>query len=732
MPETLSLKIRGLHCASCVARAEKALKAVPGVTDARVNFATASAQADVARQLDPKILGQALRSAGFEAIPDHTPRNLANEQAETLRGLRRDTILAAALATPLFLVEMGGHLYPPFHHWVMAAVGWQTSWWAQFVLGSAVIFGPGRRFLRTGLPALWRRTANMNSLVALGTLAAWGYSTAALVVPEIFPAGTRAIYFEAAAVIVTLILLGRLLEACARGRAGEAIRQLATLRPKEAEVKRAGTFVRLPAAAVRAGDVVRVRPGACIPADGQVTAGASRVHEAMLTGEPAPKARGVGDSVTGGTLNGTGTLTVKVLAAGAESVLAQIIAMVEQAQDAKLPVQGIIDRVTAIFVPVVIGLAALTTAVWAIIDPALAIITGVSVLIIACPCALGLATPISIVIAIGRAARLGAWFRRGEALQVLATARVVAFDKTGTLTVGHPAGVAVRYAPGRGAQDVLAPVAGVEILSEHPLARVIARYAARAGVVPATATGFRAVPGKGACARVDGRSVLVGSAAFLREHGADPAGIAAPAGTAAPKVFAAIDGTAVAAFEISDVLRPNAADTIAHLKKQGLHVALISGDTAAGTGPVAARLGITDVNAGILPGEKQDAVRRLRAAHGPVIFVGDGINDAPALAEADIGIAMGCGTDIAAESADVVLPGSDLAAVARAFQIAKAGMRNIRQNLFWAFAYNAALIPLSAGIAYPLLLSPMLAAGAMAASSVCVVANALRLRKAGL
>ncbi|MEM7439504.1 MAG: heavy metal translocating P-type ATPase [Pseudomonadota bacterium] len=722
MTETVTLQVTGLHCASCVARAEKALSAVPGVTGARVNLATHTASADLASGGLPAALEEALASAGFGASLGLA----APDPAIELRNLRRNTIFAVVLTLPVFLIEMGGHLIPAVHHWVMANIGQTVSWWGQFLLCSIVIFGPGFRFLRTGLPALWRRVPDMNSLVALGALAAWGYSTVALVAPEIFPTGTKAVYFEAAAVIVSLILLGRFLEARAKGRAGDAIRSLMSLRPSMAEVQRGDGFEKVAIANLRIGDVVQIRPGGRVPADGNVVSGASYVDEAMLTGEPEPRAKAAGDAVTGGTVNGTGLLRVEISATGAASTLAQIISMVEAAQGAKLPMQRIIDRVTAVFVPVVMVVALLTAVVWFFINPSLAMVTAVSVMIIACPCAMGLATPISIVVGIGRAARLGVFFRKGEALQGLSQIGVVAFDKTGTLTVGRPEVTQATYTPGQ--ESTLPLIAAVEAGSEHPLAQALVTFAGETGRVPAV-TGFEAVSGKGVKAKVSGQTVQVGSAAFLADNKIDLGPLEHLAETA--RVFAAIDGAPVAAFEIADEVRKSAVSVIAGLKAQGLQVAMITGDGAANARRAAEALGIAEVRANVLPGGKQDALRELRLAHGPVAFVGDGINDAPALADADVGIAMGGGTDVAIESADIVLMGNDLRGVVTAHRVAKATMSNIRQNLFWAFAYNAALIPLAAGVAYPMLLSPMLAAGAMAASSVCVVANALRLRKVG-
>lgn len=729
MTQTVTFQVTGLHCASCVARAEKALAAVPGVTEARVNLATEMATAETAG-VDTQTLTDALSAIGFGAVLQSTDK--APDKEEEIATLKRDLLLAAVLTLPVFIVEMGGHLYPPLHHWIMATVGHQTSWWAQFGLTTAVMFGPGLRFFRTGLPALARLAPEMNSLVAIGTLAAWGYSTAVLFASDLFPPDARSVYFEAAAVIVTLILLGRFLEARAKGRAGDAIRQLVALRPQMADVRRSEGFEEIPIAALRVGDVVRLRPGSRVPADGFVVAGQSHLDEAMLTGEPEPKAKTPGDPVTGGTVNGSGVLEVEVSATGAATTLSQIIAMVEAAQGAKLPMQRLIDRVTAVFVPVVLAAAALTALVWWLLNPGLALITGVSVLIIACPCAMGLATPISIVVGIGRAAGLGVFFRRGEALQALSSVKVVAFDKTGTLTVGRPVVTEAAYAPGWTPEAALPLIAAAEAASEHPLARAILQFASDADASTVVADSFQAASGRGVEASVADQEILVGSERFLRERGFEVEwALPQLSNTDGTQVFAAVNGQPVAAFAIADALRESASSLVQGLRAQGLEVAMITGDAAPAAQTVAEGLGISQVHAGVLPSGKQDAVADLQRRLGPVAFVGDGINDAPALAAADVGVAMGGGTDVAVESADIVLMGSDLHGVAQALTVARATMRNIKQNLFWAFAYNAALIPLAAGIAYPLLLSPMLAAGAMAASSVCVVANALRLRRVG-
>ena len=738
---TARLAVDGLHCASCVGRAEAALTARPGVLAARVNLATGAAEAEYLEgATDPAALAGALTDAGYPARPADAPApRRARAEAETA-ALGRDAALAGLLALPVFALEMGAHWVPGAHALIARTIGMEGGWLIQFVLTTLMLAGPGRRFFAVGVPALLRGAPEMNALVALGTGAAWGFSTVALFAPWLLPAGARAVYFEAAAVVCALILLGRWLEARARGRAGAAIERLMDLRPATARVERDGAVVETPVEAVRPGDVLHLRPGERVAVDGVALSGRSHLDESMLTGEPVPALKEAGDRLTGGTVNGTGALRYRAEAVGADTVLARIVAMVEQAQGSKLPVQALVDRVTAVFAPAVMALAALTVALWLAVGPApalgMALTAGVSVLIIACPCAMGLATPMSIMVGAGRAARLGVLFRRGEALQRLAAVRAVALDKTGTLTEGRPALTTLRTADGWTEDAALALMAAVEAASEHPIAQAVTR-AAEGMTLPA-ARDFEAATGLGARATVDGRAVLVGADRFLRGEGVDLGGLAAEGAAMAARgetpVYMAVDGVAVAAAGVSDPVRPGAAAAVAALKAQGLAVAMVTGDNRVTAQAVADRLGVEHVVAEASPADKVAALRDLRARIGPVAFVGDGVNDAPVLAEADAGIAIGGGADIAVEAADVVLMAGEPGGAATAVALSRATMRNIRQNLFWAFAYNAALIPVAMGALYPLngtLLSPMLAGGAMALSSVFVVTNALRLRGAG-
>jgi Au+-exporting ATPase len=737
------LAIEGMHCASCVGRVEAALKAVPGVTAASVNLATE--QASVTGSAGTEALVAAVRAAGYTARPvgpekGHATAALAKRRIGEAAGLRRAAALAGALTLPVFVLEMGSHLSPAIHHLVMSTIGMQASWLIQAVLTTLVLLGPGRRFLAAGFPALLRGAPDMNSLVAVGTTAAWGYSLVATFAPGVLPAGSRAVYFEAAAVIVTLVLVGRWLEARAKGRASEAIRALIDLAPPVARVRRAGGIAEVPAAEVRPGDILEVRPGERLAVDGVVVEGESWVDESMITGEPVPVRKEAGARVTGGTVNGPGAFAFRATAVGADTVLSRIVRMVEEAQGAKLPIQAVVDRVTLWFVPAVMGVAVLTFLEWLAFGPepslAHALVSAVSVLIIACPCAMGLATPVSIMVGTGRGAELGVLFRRGDALQRLEGARVVAFDKTGTLTEGRPRLTDLEPAPGFDRDGVLARAAAVEARSEHPLARALVAAASDAGLALPAASGFRSETGLGVTAEVEGETVAVGSARFLRRLGIDPAPLAAAAdrlaGLGRTGILIAVGGRPAAVAGIADAPKQGAAEAVRALQGMGLKVAMVTGDTRAAALAVARSLGIDEVEAEVPPEGKADAVRRLRAAHGPVAFVGDGINDAPALAEADVGIAVGGGTDVAVEAAEVVLMSGAPGGVPAAVALSHATLANIRQNLFWAFAYNTALIPVAAGVLWPafgLLLSPVIAAGAMALSSVFVVGNALRLRR---
>jgi Cu+-exporting ATPase len=592
-------------------------------------------------------------------------------------------------------------------------------------------------FFAKGLPALFKGAPDMNSLVALGTGAAWTYSVVATFLPTLIRADMRAVYFEAAAVIVVLILLGRLLEARAKGRTGAAIQALMGLQARQARVLRAGKLVAVDVDALVVGDIITLRPGERVPVDGTVTEGSSPVDESMMTGEPVPVVKTTGDALTGGTVNGQGGLTFAATRVGKDTTLAQIIRMVTEAQGAKLPIQDVVDRVTLWFVPAVLALAMLTVAVWLAVgpDPTLALVAGVSVLIIACPCAMGLAVPTSIMVGSGRAAEMGGLFRKGAALQQLADVSVIAFDKTGTLTAGKPHLTDLVLADGFDRADVLRLAAAVEAKSEHPIGAAIVNAARAEGLGAAEVSDFRAIAGFGVSALVEGRRVLIGADRLLTRDGIATDALAATETALAERgrtaLFVAIDGQAAAVIAVADPVKPGSAVAIAALKAKGLKIAMITGDKRETAEAIAREIGIDHVVAGVLPDGKVAALDQLRV-QGKIAFVGDGINDAPALAHADIGIAIGTGTDVAIETADLVLMSGDLRGVVNAVAVSQATMRNIRQNLGWAFGYNVALVPVAAGVLYPvfgLLLSPVFAAAAMALSSVSVVSNALRLRR---
>jgi heavy metal translocating P-type ATPase len=735
---TLELAVEGMTCASCVARVERALQAVPGVTLAQVNLATESAR--VEGVADAGALIEAVKAVGYKAreVSAATERP-GVRRAREAEGLTRDLILAAVLTFPVFVLEMGGHMVPAFHHWVMATIGQGASWLVQFVLTTLVLAGPGRRFFVNGLPALMQGAPDMSSLVAVGSGAAWAYSTLATFLPGMLPMGTVAVYFEAAAMIVTLILLGRLLEARAKGRSSQAIERLVGLQPLVAHLRHEGRVRDVPVAEVRLGDLLELRPGERVPVDGRVASGTSWIDEAMVTGEPLTVEKHAGDRVIGGTVNQTGALVIKAEAVGDDTMLSRIIRMVEAAQGGKLPIQALVDKVTLWFVPAVMAAALLTFLVWLAFGAApslpMALVNGVAVLIIACPCAMGLATPVSILVGTGRGAELGVLFRKGEALQALQGVKIVAFDKTGTLTEGKPVLTSLQPAAGETREALLPVLAAVEAQSEHPVARAI--VAAAEGMVLPPVEGFQAKPGHGVSAWAGGAEIALGSAREMANRGVDIATFLPEAERLADRgespLYAARDGKVVALIAVADTVKPTTPAALAAMKAMGLKLAMISGDNARTARAIARDLGIDEVVAEVTPEGKVEVIRKLKA-EGALAFAGDGINDAPALAEADVGIAMGTGTDIAIEAADVVLVSGRLPALADAIGLSRATMRNIRQNLFWAFAYNAALIPVAAGALYPgfgILLSPVLAAGAMAMSSVFVLTNALRLKRCG-
>ena len=739
----ITLNVASMSCASCVGRVDKALADVPGVISVNVNLAAETATVEYlegAVSASDLMAASAANGYPAEIAEAHATQSRVERKAEETDRLRRSVLLAAILTLPVLVLEMGPHLFPALGVAIENSIGTPTSWLIQFVLASAVLFGPGRYFYTKGFPALFRGAPDMNSLVAVGTGAAWVYSVFATFLPALLPDGVRAVYFEAAAVIVVLILIGRWLEARAKGRTGAAIQALLGLQAPTARVIQDGETVEVKVEALSVGDVILVRPGERIPVDGEVTDGSSNVDESMITGEPVPVQKAAGAAVTGGTVNGTGSLTFKAARVGADTTLAQIIRMVEEAQGAKLPIQGLVDRVTLWFVPAVMVLAALTVAVWLLVgpDPALtyALIAGVSVLIIACPCAMGLATPTSIMVGTGRAAEMGVLFRKGDALQALSDVDVIALDKTGTVTEGQPSLTDLVVTDAFDRDRVLGLIAAVEAQSEHPIAEAIVRSAKNEGIALPSASGFRSITGYGVAATVEGQEVMVGADRYMTREGIEIAALAETeldlANRGRTALYAAIDGKLAAVIAVADPVKSASRDAIAALHERGFKVAMITGDKRETAEAIARETGIDHVIAGVLPDGKVAALDDLRAGDRKVAFVGDGINDAPALAHADVGIAIGTGTDVAIESADVVLMSGDLRGVVNAVEVSKRTMANIRQNLIWAFGYNVALIPVAAGALYPafgLLLSPVLAAGAMALSSVSVLTNALRLRR---
>lgn len=742
--QEVTLQIEGMSCASCVGRLDKAIAASDGVVDVSVNLATETATVRYATKATTvgEIMATAT-AAGYPAKPKSGETtdvdDRAARKASEITRLGWLTLVAALLTLPVFAVEMGSHFIPGVHHWVNANIGAQNSRLMQFALTTLVLFGPGLRFYKIGFPALLKGAPEMNSLVALGTAAAYGFSLVATFTPQLLPQGADNVYFEAAAVIIVLILLGRYLEARAKGHTGEAIRKLVGLQAKTARVERGGEVVELAIDDIVQGDILHVRPGEKIAVDGTVLSGASYVEESMITGEPAPVRKTEGADVVGSTINGEGALVFRATDVGADTVLARIIQMVEMAQGAKLPIQGLVDKITAIFVPVVLVVAALTFMLWFIFgpDPALsfALVAGVSVLIIACPCAMGLATPTSIMVGTGRAAEMGVLFRKGDALQMLQEASVVALDKTGTLTEGHPELTDYTVAKGFLFDDVLRLMAAVESISEHPIAKAIVRAAAEKNMTLPMVSDFTSITGYGVRAVVDDKQILIGADRLLTREGIEFEAFHAQGNelgqTGKTPLYIAIDGVAVAVLAVSDPIKETTPAVIRTLHDLGLKVAMITGDNQGTANAIARELGIDHVVAEVLPDGKVAALNELRSEGTTLAYVGDGINDAPALATADVGIAIGTGTDVAIEAADVVLMSGDLNGVVNAFDISQRTMRNIKQNLFWAFGYNVLLIPVAAGLLYPFygtMLSPMLAAGAMSLSSVFVLTNALRLR----
>ncbi|HEX2437974.1 MAG TPA: heavy metal translocating P-type ATPase [Methylomirabilota bacterium] len=740
MAERLTLPVRGMHCAACVNKVEGALTGVPGVETASVNLATERATID----FDPARVGVdalqvAVAAAGYELAPTAIARGSEAEdreraaRAQEQRELGTRVLVGAVLSAPLLLGGM-----PEIFPWVPA---WLRNPWLQLVLATPVQLWVGASFHAGFLSDLRHRTASMATLVSLGTSAAYLFSVAVTLWPHVLHAAGAMTYYETAAVVITLVALGRWLEARARGRTSEAIRRLVQLAPRTARVLRDSEERDVPTAEVLVGDLVRIRPGERVPVDGVVTEGASTMDESMLTGESVPVEKAPGATVSAGTVNRTGSFVFRATRVGRETTLARIVALVEEAQGSRAPIQRLADRVAAVFVPIVLVIAALTFVAWWWLGPPpsllAALTSAVAVLVIACPCAMGLATPTAIMVATGRGAEHGVLIRSAAALERLPAVRTIVFDKTGTLTVGRPVVTEVVAADGRAAEkDVLAVAAAAEQGSEHPIGGAIVARAKELGLALPAVAEFVTVPGQGVDALATDGRVLLGNRALMDARGIEIEALAdraaALAAEGATVVYVAFAGRPLGLVAVRDVLKPEAPAAVAALRRRGLDVVMLTGDQSATALAIARRAGIDRVRAEVPPEAKAREIAALQSEGRAVAMVGDGINDAPALAQADVGIAMGSGTDVAIEAADVTLLRGDLLAVVAALDLSARTIRVVKQNLAWAFGYNAVLIPVAAGLLYPLwgvLLSPILAGAAMAFSSVSVVTNSLRLRR---
>ena len=728
--QTLTLPVEGMTCASCVARVEKSIARVPGVHSAAVNLATERATIAFDREITgPDALAAAVAEAGYRLrLPAGASASAGPAALPAADNLPRDLVLSAILSIPVVLTGMGG-MIPGFLEGLPFSP--ETLNLFALALTALILLLPGRRFF-TGLPgAVKRLSADMNTLVAVGTGSAFLYSAAMTLFPPHGADHVPHVYFDTAATIITLILLGRFLEARAKRRATEALRSLLALQPAEATVIRNGVETRLLIGDVHAGEMIRVRPGERIAVDGIIREGTTSIDESLVTGESVPVDRGEGEKVVGGTLNGNGSILFEATAVGEGTVLAQIIRLVEEAQGSKAPVQALADRIAAVFVPAVIGIASITLAGSLIggIGAGDSLLRFIAVLVIACPCALGLATPTAIIVGTGAGARMGILIRNAESLERAHAVTTVVFDKTGTLTEGTPSVVSFEPLGGGDGAEALRLAAAVEARSEHPMARALLRAAKERGFLIPASSAFQAVSGFGVTGRVGEQAVVVGTVDHLAASGIDVREARGAAerierGGATP-ICIGIDGAAAGIAGVADRLKPVSRGAVAELEKMGIEVVMLTGDRRGVAERIGAEAGITRIEAEVLPAQKERVIAALQGEGKRVAMVGDGINDAPALARADVGIALGSGTHAAAESADLTLMRGDLDDVPRAIRLSRKVMRTIRQNLFWAFVYNVVGIPLAAlG-----LLNPMIAAGAMAFSSVSVVANSLRLRR---
>lgn len=721
----------GMTCSACAARIERRLRKQEGIASASVNFATEQ----LTVEYTPEVITEAkiretVEALGFQLpYPDTKKPKLTAQQI-----LKRRLIGSVAFTVPLMILTMGHMLGMPLPAFLDPAISPMQYALAQlFLTLPSVILG--FPFYRAGIRNLLQASPNMDSLIAMGTISALGYSLYAMLqIAGGDLSFVHQLYFESAAGILTLITFGKTMESGAKSKSAQAIRALSALAPKLASVLRDGNEIQMKVEMVKIDDLLLVRPGEKIPTDGVVTEGSSAINESMLTGESLPVDKSVGDAVFGGTLNGNGTLTIRATKVGADTALAQMVKLVEEAQGRKAPIARLADRVSGIFVPTVIGLAALAAVFWAINGKSAQFVLQIfiSVLVIACPCALGLATPTAILTATGRGASLGILFRGGDTLELAHHVDTIVLDKTGTLTVGAPA-VCACYPYQTDEQTLLTLLAAAELRSEHPLARAIVKEANLRGYAVPACTAFQADTGLGVHCEVHGKSVLAGSVRYLKEHEIMIPQTIVEQITAqgATPVLCAVDGSYVGAAAIADTLRPDAVDAIHALQEDGLRIVMLTGDHQATAAAIAKQIGITEFYAEVLPGDKTNVIAQLQQQGRCVMMVGDGMNDAPALVQAEIGVAMGSGTDVAMESADIVLMRPELSLIRTALHLSRCTVQNIKQNLFWAFGYNCLGIPVAMGVLYPLfhiLLNPMFGAAAMSFSSVSVLLNALRLR----